>query len=212
MVDIPVDKFKNDIRFKKKIEYIETIPSRKATFKKVNGLNDIILKYLEDNDISLYVHQADSYELISEGKNIIITTATASGKTLCFNLPILNDLIEDDKATALYIYPAKALANDQLMVLNNYQNIMNIDINPACYDGDTPKDAKYNIRQNSRIILTNPYQLHHILSWHHQWERFYSNLKYIVIDESHYYKGIFGSNVALLFRRLKTTTKLGCFK
>ncbi len=207
MVDIPVDKFKNDIRFKKKIEYIETIPSRKATFKKVNGLNDIILKYLEDNDISLYVHQADSYELISEGKNIIITTATASGKTLCFNLPILNDLIEDDKATALYIYPAKALANDQLMVLNNYQNIMNIDINPACYDGDTPKDAKYNIRQNSRIILTNPYQLHHILSWHHQWERFYSNLKYIVIDESHYYKGIFGSNVALLFRRLKRICK-----
>ena len=80
---------------------------------------------------------------------------------------------------------------------------MLIDLKPACYDGDTHKQDKYSIRQKSRIVLTNPYQLHHILSWHHQWKRFYSHLKYIVIDESHYYKGIFGSNVALLIRRLK---------
>ncbi|WP_461461989.1 DEAD/DEAH box helicase [Methanobrevibacter sp.] len=203
MADIQIDKFKNDIRFKKKIEYIETIPSHEASYKKVDGLNDIILEYLDDNDISLYVHQAESYELVGEGKNIIVTTATASGKTLCFNLPVLNKLIEDDQATALYIYPAKALENDQLQVLKKYEDEMSIEINPACYDGDTPKDEKYGIRQKSRIVLTNPYQLHHILSWHHQWKRFYSNLKYIVIDESHYYKGIFGSNVALLIRRLK---------
>ena len=115
----------------------------------------------------------------------------------------MDSLISDEKATALYIYPAKALSNDQLNVLKDLENDLGIDIKPRTYDGDTPKSQRYNIRQKSRVILTNPYQLHLILSWHHQWERFYSNLKYIVIDEAHYYRGVFGSNVAFLIRRLK---------
>lgn len=85
---------------------------------------------------------------------------------------------------------------------------MNITTTPRTYDGDTDKVLRYSIRQNSRIILTNPYQLHHILAWHHQWKRFYKNLKYIIIDESHYYKGVFGSNVAFLIRRLKRIVNL----
>ena len=115
----------------------------------------------------------------------------------------METLLDNDKATALYIYPAKALSNDQLNVLKQLEKDMGIDIKPRTYDGDTPKSQRYNIRQKSRVILTNPYQLHLILSWHHQWERFYRNLKYIVIDESHYYRGVFGSNVAFLIRRLK---------
>ena len=153
--------------------------------------------------MKLYEHQAETYESIKDGEHVIITTPTASGKTLAFNLPILETMIEDRDATALYIYPAKALSNDQLHVLENLEKELDLKINPRTYDGDTPRGDKRNIREKSRIVLTNPYQLHLILSWHHQWSRFYRNLRYIVIDESHYYKGVFGSNVAFLIKRLK---------
>ena len=158
---------------------------------------------MDSKDVKLYSHQADAYEAIKNGENVIITTPTASGKTLAFNLPIMESMIEDKDATALYIYPAKALSNDQLHVLENLERELEIKIDPRTYDGDTPRDEKRGIRDKSRIVLTNPYQLHLILSWHHQWSRFYKNLRYIVIDESHYYKGVFGSNVAFLIKRLK---------
>ena len=198
-----IDKFKNDIRFRKKIEHVETIPAKEASYKKVDKLEKKILDYLEEKEIKLYKHQALAIEKSREDKNIIITTPTASGKTLSFNLPVLEELIKDNDACALYIYPAKALSYDQLKVLRKFDEKLDLDINPNPYDGDTPKAKRYKIRQESRVILTNPYQIHLILQWHHQWERFYSNLKYIVIDEAHYYKGIFGSNVAFLIRRLK---------
>ncbi|MBQ2962142.1 DEAD/DEAH box helicase [Methanobrevibacter sp.] len=198
-----IDKFKNDIRFRRKIEHVETIPAKEARYKKVENLEDKILHYLEEKDIKLYRHQALAIEKSREDKNIIITTPTASGKTLSFNIPVLEELIKDNDACALYIYPAKALSYDQLKVLRKFDEMMELDLNPNPYDGDTPKAKRYKIRQESRVILTNPYQIHLILQWHHQWERFYSNLKYIVIDEAHYYKGIFGSNVAFLIRRLK---------
>ncbi len=198
-----IDKFKNDIRFRKKIEHVETIPSKDASYKKVDNLEKKILDYLEENNIKLYKHQALAIEKSREDKNIIITTPTASGKTLSFNLPVLEELIKDNDACALYIYPAKALSYDQLKVLRKFDEELELDLNANPYDGDTPKAKRYKIRQESRVILTNPYQIHLILQWHHQWERFYSNLKYIVIDEAHYYKGIFGSNVAFLIRRLK---------
>ena len=198
-----INMFKNDVRFRDNIAHVETLPARKASFKKVETLNEKIIEYLKSSNIKLYKHQADTYETIENGENVIITTPTASGKTLAFNLPIMDTLIRDNDATALYIYPAKALSNDQLHVLENLEKELKININPQTYDGDTPREKKKSIRENSRIILTNPYQLHLILSWHHQWSKFYSNLKYIVIDESHYYKGVFGSNVAYLIKRLK---------
>ncbi|MBQ6628456.1 MAG: DEAD/DEAH box helicase [Methanobrevibacter sp.] len=198
-----IDMFKNDVRFRDNIAHVETIPAKKANFKKVDNLNEKIIGYLDSKDVKLYTHQAETYEAIRNGKNVIITTPTASGKTLAFNLPIMETMIDDMEATALYIYPAKALSNDQLHVLENLEEELEIDIKPRTYDGDTPREEKKGIRENSRIVLTNPYQLHLILSWHHQWSRFYKNLKYIVIDESHYYKGVFGSNVAFLIKRLK---------
>ena len=198
-----IDMFKNDVRFRDNIAHVETIPAKEANFKKVDNLNGGIVDYLERKNIKLYNHQADTYEAIKDGEHVIITTPTASGKTLAFNLPIMETMIGDDDATALYIYPAKALSNDQLHVLESLENDLDIKINPRTYDGDTPREDKKRIREKSRIVLTNPYQLHLILSWHHQWSRFYRNLRYIVIDEAHYYKGVFGSNVAFLIKRLK---------
>ena len=198
-----IDMFKNDVRYRENIAHIETISAKKPSFKKIDNLNEDIISYLESKDVKLYKHQADTYEAIKSGENVIITTPTASGKTLAFNLPIMDTMIEDKNATALYIYPAKALSNDQLHVLENLENDLDIKITPRTYDGDTPRKDKKAIREKSRIVLTNPYQLHLILSWHHQWSKFYKNLRYIVIDESHYYKGVFGSNVAFLIKRLK---------
>ena len=182
MLDSPIDTFKNDIRFRDHIAHVETIPAKEASYKKIPDLNVRIVEYLDSKEIKLYNHQADTYEAVKNNKNVILTTTTASGKTLAFNLPIMESLIEDEKATALYIYPAKALSNDQLNVLKELESDLDININPRTYDGDTPKSERYGIRQKSRVILTNPYQLHLILSWHHQWERFYRNLKYIVIE------------------------------
>ena len=198
-----IDMFKNDVMYRENIAHIQTIPAKKPSFKKVDNLNDRIISYLDIEGIKLYQHQADTYENIKNGENVIITTPTASGKTLAFNLPIMETMIEDNEATALYIYPAKALSNDQLHILKNLENKLDVKINPRTYDGDTPRVDKQKIRENSRIVLSNPYQIHLILSWHHQWEKFYKNLRYVVIDESHYYKGVFGSNVSFLIKRLK---------
>ena len=158
-----IDMFKNDVRYRENIAHIETIPAKKASFKKVDNLDEKIIDYLDSKDVKLYKHQADTYEAIKNGENVIITTPTASGKTLAFNLPIMETMIDDSKATALYIYPAKALSNDQLHVLENLEEQLDISIKPRTYDGDTPRDDKKGIREKSRIVLTNPYQLHLIL-------------------------------------------------
>ncbi|GAB4313180.1 MAG: DEAD/DEAH box helicase [Methanobacteriaceae archaeon] len=202
-----LNKIQSDPKLEEKIEHIEIIPPRDAEYCKLNNLPQNIKKYLDNNSINLYKHQCKAAMLLRKGNNIIITTPTASGKTLAFNLPILEKLSSDHKATALYIYPAKALANDQLKVLKELEKELNIDIKPDIYDGDTPRERRPWIKKNSRIILTNPYELHLILAWHYQWASFYSNLKYIVIDEAHQYRGVFGSNVAFLIRRLRRICK-----
>ena len=117
-------------------------------------------------------------------------------------MPVLNTFAGDKNATALYIYPAKALSSDQLQTLQGYERETGIQLSPFKYDKDVSKKIRPRIRSNARILITNPYMIHLTLFWHFQWCRFYSNLKYIVIDEAHTYRGIFGSNVALLMRRL----------
>lgn len=194
---------KLDADLSKKTEHIQEIPPREAEYGQIHGLPANIQKYLENKHIKLYQHQVKATELIRNGENILITTPTASGKTLAFNLPITEDLSKDKNATALYIYPAKALANDQLKVLRDLEKSCKLDLRPNIYDGDTPKEVRPQIRDSSRIVFTNPYMLHLIFSWHHQWVRFYSNLKYVVIDEAHKYRGVFGSNIAYLIRRLR---------
>ncbi|RMD52289.1 MAG: DEAD/DEAH box helicase, partial [Nitrospirae bacterium] len=150
-----------------------------------------------------YKHQCEAIESIRTGKNIIITTPTASGKTLAFNIPVFERLGERKHATALYIYPTKALSNDQLKVIKEFEKLSKIKVNPNVYDGDTPRSRRPKIRETSRIIISNPYALHQILPWHHKWQKFLSNLNFIIIDEAHRYRGVFGSNIAFLIRRLR---------
>ena len=149
----------------------------------------------------LYSHQARAFELASAGRNVAVTTASASGKSLCFNLPVLDRLAGDDRSRALYLYPTKALTQDQVRKL---QALRLPFARPAVYDGDTPAAHRPQIRKRANILLTNPDMLHvGILPHRDAWEDFFFNLKYVVIDEAHSYRGVFGSGVANVIRRLR---------
>ena len=182
------------------IEISEKAPPQFGTLEVPPG--DTLTSYLTQHRISLYSHQCDAINRIRSGKNVIITTPTASGKTLAFNLPVFEGLEEDREARALYLYPTKALSNDQLATLEQMAMFTGISARPAIYDGDTPQSKRAAIRENSRVIISNPHELHQVLSWHTKWHPFFSNLNFIVIDEAHRYRGVFGSHIALLIRRL----------
>jgi len=183
------------------IARVEEIPPSEAALTEVS-LHPALQTYLDQKGITLYRHQREVIEAVRAGSDVIITTPAASGKTLSFNLPIFEGLIADPEASALYLYPLKALANDQLQKLLELERSTGIHLAPSTYDGDTPGSRRGRIKQTARIILTNPHALHHYLPWHYQWERFFTNLRYIVIDEAHRYRGVFGTNVALLLWRL----------
>ncbi|MBZ5585917.1 MAG: DEAD/DEAH box helicase, partial [Acidobacteriia bacterium] len=152
----------------------------------------------------LYSHQAEAFEAVQAGKNVAIVTPTASGKTLCYNLPVLNLLLGDPGARAMYLFPTKALAEDQLHELHAALEQMGSDLRAFTYDGDTPQDARKAIRQRANVVLTNPDMLHSgILPHHTRWARYFENLRYVIIDELHYYRGVYGSHLANLLRRLK---------
>jgi DEAD/DEAH box helicase domain-containing protein len=165
-------------------------------------LGETLESYLYQQGIHLYSHQCEAINRIRSGKNVIITTPTASGKTLAFNLPVFENLELDREARALYLYPTKALSNDQLLTLKQMTQFTGISASPAIYDGDTPQSQRAAIRENSRIVISNPHEMHQVLSWHAKWRPFFSNLKFIVIDEAHRYRGVFGSHIAFLLRRL----------
>jgi DEAD/DEAH box helicase domain-containing protein len=158
--------------------------------------------YLDQKNIRLYSHQCNAIDRIRAGKNVIITTPTASGKTLAFNLPVFEKLETDPASRALYLYPTKALSNDQLATLEQMALFTGISAKPAIYDGDTPQSKRASIRDNSRIIVSNPHELHQVLSWHTKWRLFLSNLEFIIVDEAHRYRGVYGSHIAFLLRRL----------
>jgi DEAD/DEAH box helicase domain-containing protein len=152
----------------------------------------------------LYCHQAEAFEAIAAGKNVVVVTPTASGKTLCYNLPVLNLLLRDDGARAMYLFPTKALAEDQLQEFQGAVEELGSDIRAFTYDGDTPQDARKAIRSKANVVLTNPDMLHSgILPHHTRWARYFENLRYVVIDELHYYRGVYGSHLANLLRRLR---------
>ena len=176
-------------------------PAAEGTFADMPALVDARLRAaLEKRGISrLYCHQADAFAAIQAGKHVVIVTPTASGKTLCYNLPVLNLLMGDDGARAMYLFPTKALAEDQLHEFQRAVEEMGSDIRAFTYDGDTPQDARRAIRQRANVVLTNPDMLHSgILPHHTKWARYFENLRYIVIDELHYYRGVYGSHLANL--------------
>jgi DEAD/DEAH box helicase domain-containing protein len=150
----------------------------------------------------LYSHQREVWEEARAGRSVVVVTPTASGKTLSYNLPVLQTLLEDPDARALYLFPTKALSQDQQAELNGLASPLPIKI--ATYDGDTPDSLRVSARETGRIIISNPDMLHAgVLPNHPKWIRFFSNLKYIVIDEAHSYRGVFGSHVANVIRRLR---------
>jgi DEAD/DEAH box helicase domain-containing protein len=168
-----------------------------------------IRRWLEAEGIArLYSHQAEALDRCRAGENLVITTGTASGKTLAFNLPVFESLFADPRATALYLYPMKAVTQDQLKVLQSLERTTGARIRPAVYDGDTPPEKRRQARARSRIILSNPYELHQVLPYHYQWVPFLANLRWVVIDEAHRYRGVFGSGVAQLIRRFRRILRL----
>ena len=149
----------------------------------------------------LYLHQILAWRHLEEGVNVVLSTGTASGKTLAYNLPVLNKLIQSPQSTALYLFPTKALAQDQLRTL---QGLTTPIIKPAIYDGDTPTSHRSDVRKTASIVITNPDMLHQgILPHHTLWQHFFSGLRFVVLDEMHTYRGVFGSHVANVLRRLK---------
>ena len=184
----------------------KTLPAseeKKAPFPSM--IPDKVIKVLQNRGISsLYTHQATAYDNIMAGKDVVIVTPTASGKTLTYNLPILSTLLTDSEIRTLYLFPTKALAQDQVHEL--HQLIADLGEKIIChtFDGDTPPEVRRTIRSAGHIVVTNPDMLHQGMLPHHTlWIKLFENLKFIVIDEIHAYRGVFGSHLANVIRRLQ---------
>jgi len=182
------------------------IPSTPATFAPLPAdLRPELAAALTARGIErLYSHQADAYDAVRRGRHLVVVTPTASGKTLCYNLPVLQRLLENSDKRALYLYPTKALAQDQLAELGALKGGLPIDVRVDTYDGDTAPGRRTAIREAGHVVMTNPDMLHTgILPHHTRWRRLFSSLEFVVIDELHTYRGLFGSQVANVIRRLK---------
>ena len=188
----------------KAVVALKRLSAREAQYAAPNApLPEPLERFLGERGLKLFTHQVEALEGARRGENVMLTTPTASGKTLAFNLAVFERLYYDPEATALYVYPLKALTQDQLRTLHALEKATGIEARAAVYDGDTPEHLRPKIREEARIILTNPHALHQYLPWHHKWKRFWKNLKFVVLDEAHVYRGVFGSNVAFLLRRLR---------
>jgi len=189
---------------------VRQIPAREAKFRPIpNWVTSALSEAYRAKGIQeLYSHQAHTAELVHDGKNVVVVTPTASGKTLCYNLPVLNAVLENAGTRALYLFPTKALAQDQLAELHDLSKRLDDRFGVFTYDGDTPGDARKAIREHGHVVLTNPDMLHTgILPHHTKWMRLFENLRYIVIDELHTYRGVFGSHLANVLRRLRRVSR-----
>jgi DEAD/DEAH box helicase domain-containing protein len=189
---------------------VRQIPARVAKFRPLPAWVTSALSeaYRAKGIRELYSHQASSAELVRDGKNVVVVTPTSSGKTLCYNLPLLNAVLENPDTRALYLFPTKALAQDQLAELQDLAKRLDDAFGVFTYDGDTPSDARKAIRERGHIVLTNPDMLHAGMLPHHtKWMRLFENLRYIVLDELHTYRGVFGSHLANVLRRLKRVAR-----
>jgi DEAD/DEAH box helicase domain-containing protein len=186
-----------------------TFPSRPAQFVPFpDDLHPALADALRTRGVNaLYTHQATAWRHAQAGQHVVVVTGTASGKTLCYNLPVLDRLLRHPQARALYLFPTKALAQDQLSVIRDQlsgTSDQGVVIRAATYDGDTPSDARPVIRATARLLISNPDMLHMgVLPHHTLWADFFRNLQFVVIDEMHAYRGVFGSHVANVLRRLK---------
>jgi DEAD/DEAH box helicase domain-containing protein len=168
-------------------------------------LHPLLKEALKSEGIeSLYSHQAEAIEHVEEGRDIVVVTPTASGKTLCYNLPVLNKKLSDPSSRAFYLFPTKALSQDQMVELQSLAGKLEKPIRAFTYDGDTPQDARQAIRAQGDVVITNPDMLHTgILPHHTKWVTFFQSLRFVVIDELHTYRGVFGSHMTNVLRRLR---------
>ncbi len=195
-----------DRRFMENVRALKRIPAFEGHFSSFpNWTHPDLLAILEKRGINrIYSHQAEAVDLIRNGRDVVLVTPTASGKTLCYNLPVLSSILEEPQARALYIFPTKALAQDQMHEVHSLIEDLRADIKTYTYDGDTPDDARQAIRKQGHVVVTNPDMLHAgILPHHTKWQKLFTNLKYVVIDELHIYRGVFGSHFTNVIRRLK---------
>jgi len=202
-----LERLGNQPYFSQQIVHVEALKARPPVYKDVPGdIAPPVQQALREQGIEkLYSHQADAVTAVREGRNVVIVTGTASGKTLCYNIPVVETLLDSGLATMLFIYPTKALAQDQLRGLGKFQSPeLGIRFMAGTYDGDTPQSLRRKLRDGGNVILTNPDMLHQgILPHHARWNRFFTHLKYVVIDEVHAYRGVFGSHLANVLRRLR---------
>jgi DEAD/DEAH box helicase domain-containing protein len=199
-----LNRWKTDPSIAPNISAWQVIPERIPDFCDFPAeLDPHLTSVLREQGIhALYEHQQQAWQEVQIGRNIALVTGTSSGKTLAYTLPVLDRIYKNKLARALFLFPTKALAHDQLVSLNKYQSI-----SAQTYDGDTPKHHRKKIRSQAQIILSNPDMLHMgILPYHLEWKDFFANLEYIVIDEIHSYRGVFGSHVANVLRRLNRIT------
>ncbi len=193
-------------RFRNNITFVHSIPAQAGVYEPIpDFVPTELAELLREQGISkLYSHQAAALAAVERGEDIVVVTPTASGKTLCYNLPVIRALLEDETARALYLFPTKALAQDQVAELMVWSDQLDGKIKTYTYDGDTPGEARIAVRSAGSIVVTNPDMLHSgILPHHTKWMRLFENLKYVVIDELHIYRGVFGSHVANVLRRLQ---------
>ncbi|HVN82317.1 MAG TPA: DEAD/DEAH box helicase [Terriglobia bacterium] len=188
------------------ITHIEHFPAREAQWASFpSGIAPLVRQIYASKGIDqLYSHQAEAVEKVLGGRNVVIVTPTASGKTLCYNVPVLNSILGNPDTRAMYLFPTKALAQDQMEELYQLIQLSGKDIRTFTYDGDTPQDARKAIRSQGHVVVTNPDMLHTgILPHHTKWVQLFENIKYVVIDELHSYRGVFGSHLTNVLRRLK---------
>lgn len=204
-VDQLAEKLRRDNLFMENVVRWEELPAREARYGDYPiGLNERLRPVLRQRGVQqLYSHQAHSIAATMRGEDVVVVTPTASGKTMCYNLPVLDSILKNPDARALYLFPTKALSADQVSELYELIQAMGVDIKTYTYDGDTPGAARRAVRQAGHIVVTNPDMLHSgILPHHTKWVKLFENLRYIVIDEIHTYRGVFGSNLANVLRRL----------
>ena len=205
-LDQLVDQLRGDRSFMENVTGWEEILEQAPVYGPYpEKLHPALLQVLRRKGIErLYSHQSEAVKLSLAGRHVTVVTPTASGKTLCYNLPVVHAILENDDTRALYLFPTKALSQDQVSELHEMLSLLDHPIKTFTYDGDTPVSARKAIRQAGHIVVTNPDMLHSGIMPHHtKWVKLFENLKYVVIDEIHTYRGVFGSHLANVLRRLK---------
>ncbi len=201
-----LQQLKSEEKFTRHVTRWETLPPEPSVCAPFpDSLDQRLVQVMRNRGIEeLYSHQAEAVELAKSGHSFVVPTPTASGKTLCYNLPVIDEILRNPQARALYLFPTKALSQDQMHEVHGIVTDLGVDIKTFTFDGDTPETARRAIRSSGHIVVTNPDMLHQgVLPHHTLWVKLFENLKYVVVDEVHQYRGVFGSHVTNVLRRLQ---------